>query len=320
MVGDCYSYVKRAITICPEGNFGFFVTMNRRQLMQKVLELAQRGRGLTSPNPMVGALLVKNRRIVGQGYHRRAGEPHAEIEAIRKAGQEAGGSTLYVNLEPCCHFGKTPPCTDTIIKARIRKVVFSVRDPNAAVNGKGAKVLREAGTEVSSGLLKEPATKLNEAYFKFTRLGLPFVSLLIHQTLDGKNIDGPSPRKTWLYSRDERAILGPLLKSDLKMPGSEAAVSKFEVVSRKQALSFLKQQAQRGVLSVLVEGSGNTGAQFLKYRLVDKVYTLVSFEIGGHGSALNVNLGIKTLLDAIKLRDIEYHKLARGLLVSGYLN
>src|SRR4030066_573084 len=115
--------------------------MREEQIMQKVLKLAEKGRGLTSPNPMVGAILAKHDRIVGQGYHRKAGTPHAEVEAIRDAGKKVTGSTLYVSLEPCCHFGQTPPCTDAIISAGIKKVIYATRDPNPVVHGKGARIL-----------------------------------------------------------------------------------------------------------------------------------------------------------------------------------
>ncbi len=154
--------------------------------MRRALNLAEKGRGWTSPNPMVGAVIVKGRKVVGEGYHRRVGEDHAERVAIKKAGVKAKGATLYVNLEPCCHTGRTGPCTEAIIEAGISKVVFSVRDPDPRVNGKGARILRKAGVTVESGLMRKQALQLNESYFAYYKNKRPFVILKTAQTLDGR--------------------------------------------------------------------------------------------------------------------------------------
>src|SRR4030095_6882694 len=135
--------------------------------MKRAIELAARGAGLVSPNPMVGALLIKNGRVIGEGFHRYDLLKHGEIYAIEMAGEEARGATLYCNLEPCCHHGRTPPCTDALISAGIARAVIATKDPYAQVNGKGVEQLREAGIEVDVGLLEERARKLNESYFKF---------------------------------------------------------------------------------------------------------------------------------------------------------
>jgi diaminohydroxyphosphoribosylaminopyrimidine deaminase/5-amino-6-(5-phosphoribosylamino)uracil reductase len=143
--------------------------------MRMALSLAKKGIGLTSPNPMVGAVLVKNKRVVGRGYHRRAGLPHAEINAISNAMGEAKGSTLYVNLEPCVHAGKTPPCVDAIIKAGIKRVVLSMLDPNPMVNGKGVELLKKANIDVKVGVLEQEARRLNEAFIVYMEKGRPFL-------------------------------------------------------------------------------------------------------------------------------------------------
>ena len=130
--------------------------------MKKAFQLARRAQGFTSPNPLVGAVVVKNDKIIGQGYHKKAGLPHAEIVALNKAGQRAYGATLYVNLEPCCHWGRTPPCVDKIIAAGIKRVVISVKDPNPLVNGRSIRKLRAAAIEVETGLMKEEGVKINE--------------------------------------------------------------------------------------------------------------------------------------------------------------
>lgn len=159
---------------------------NGERYLRLAIDLAEKGRGRTSPNPLVGAVIVSNGQIVGRGYHKKAGSAHAEINAIIDAGSDTRGATLYVNLEPCCHYGRTRPCTTEIIKAGIREVVFSLKDPNPAVRGKGAAQLRKAGVKVRSGLLRKEAEKLNEVYLKYIRTGLPFVVLKTAQTLDGR--------------------------------------------------------------------------------------------------------------------------------------
>lgn len=157
--------------------------------MKRVLHLAQRARGYTSPNPMVGALLVKEGRIIGEGYHRRYGEKHAEVLAIEDATEPVKGAVLYCNLEPCCHNTpekQTPPCTLRIVREGIKEIVVSTIDPNHYVNGKGLAELRRAGLKVRRGVLAEEATLLNEVYFKFIQHNRPFIHLKIAQTLDGR--------------------------------------------------------------------------------------------------------------------------------------
>jgi diaminohydroxyphosphoribosylaminopyrimidine deaminase/5-amino-6-(5-phosphoribosylamino)uracil reductase len=141
------------------------------------LRLAHKGLGATSPNPMVGAVVVRGNRVVGRGYHRRAGEPHAEVVALKDAGEKARGATLYVTLEPCNHFGKTPPCTEAVLKAGIRKVVGGMRDPNPRVVGGGFQRLRKAGVEVEVGVLEEACRELNAPFCKYVNARMPFVTL-----------------------------------------------------------------------------------------------------------------------------------------------
>lgn len=154
--------------------------------MMRALELATQGRGQTSNNPMVGTVIVKNGRVIAEGYHRKAGTDHAEVVALKKAGKRAVGSTAYVTLEPCCHTGCTGPCSDALIRAGVSRVVYAAVDPNPMVKGKGARRLRRAGIKVESGLLRKEAERLNEAYHGFHRNGRPFVTLKMAQTLDGR--------------------------------------------------------------------------------------------------------------------------------------
>lgn len=162
--------------------------MKHEKYMQLALELAEKGKGKTSPNPMVGALVVKNGRILATGYHKKFGGPHAEATALKFCGNKAKGAILYINLEPCSHFGKTPPCTDLIIKSGIKEVVCATIDPNPQVNGKGIKSLKKKGVDVKLGVLEQEAKKLNEIYFKYITTKLPFVMLEVVQTLDGRII------------------------------------------------------------------------------------------------------------------------------------
>ncbi len=154
--------------------------------MRRALALAARGRGRTSPNPMVGAVAVKRGRVVGEGYHRKAGGPHAEVWALRDAGSSASGATMYVSLEPCSHHGRTPPCTEAIIESGVARVVVGCRDPNPLVNGAGIRRLARAGIEVETGVMEAEARRLNEAYGKHITTGLPFVALKAAMSLDGK--------------------------------------------------------------------------------------------------------------------------------------
>src|SRR3989344_4165345 len=156
------------------------------RFMDEALKLAAKGAGWTSPNPMVGAVIAREGKIVGRGYHRRAGGPHAEIEALAAAGRRARGATLYVNLEPCAPFGKTPPCTEAIINAGIKRVVCSAIDPNPQVQGRGVARLKQFGIAVSISVRKEEARSLNEAFFVFHEKKRPFVALKFAMSLDGK--------------------------------------------------------------------------------------------------------------------------------------
>ncbi|MFA6665366.1 MAG: bifunctional diaminohydroxyphosphoribosylaminopyrimidine deaminase/5-amino-6-(5-phosphoribosylamino)uracil reductase RibD [Armatimonadota bacterium] len=158
--------------------------MTHKEFMKQALLLARRGR--TSPNPMVGAVLVKDGAVVGKGYHPKAGMPHAEILALRQAGVRALGADLYVTLEPCCHHGKTPPCADAVIASGVKRVFAAMADPNPLVCGKGFERLRSAGAEVHVGLLEEAAQELNRGFIKRVTCGRPFVLWKAAMTLDGK--------------------------------------------------------------------------------------------------------------------------------------
>lgn len=171
--------------------------------MQRAMELARLGRFTTSPNPNVGCVIVNNNAIVGEGYHRRAGEPHAEINALAVAGALAVGATAYVTLEPCSHYGRTPPCADALIKAGVRRVVAAQQDPNPQVAGKGLAKLRQAGIETHYGLLEEEAEALNKGFLKRMRTGLPYIQLKLAASLDGRTAMASGESK-WITSEQAR--------------------------------------------------------------------------------------------------------------------
>lgn len=173
--------------------------------MEMALALAEKGRGRVSPNPMVGAMVVRDGEMVGKGFHARAGNPHAEIEALREAGTRAQGATLFVTLEPCAHHGKTPPCTQAIIAAGIQEVIYAMVDPNPLVNQKGIQELVRAGLTVRQGPWEEKAKRLNEAYIKYITTSLPFVLLKCAMSLDGK-IATSTGESRWITGPEARAL------------------------------------------------------------------------------------------------------------------
>ncbi|MFA6547127.1 MAG: bifunctional diaminohydroxyphosphoribosylaminopyrimidine deaminase/5-amino-6-(5-phosphoribosylamino)uracil reductase RibD [Limisphaerales bacterium] len=176
--------------------------------MRRALQLARRGTGRTSPNPMVGAVLVRGGKVIGEGWHRRAGLPHAEVEALRDAarrGERVRGATLYVTLEPCCTHGRTPPCTEAIIAAGMRRVVVAATDPNPEHAGRGFELLRQAGVTVSTGVLAEEAARLNEVFNHWIVKRTPFVTVKAAMTLDGK-IATASGESKWITGERSRQV------------------------------------------------------------------------------------------------------------------
>jgi diaminohydroxyphosphoribosylaminopyrimidine deaminase / 5-amino-6-(5-phosphoribosylamino)uracil reductase len=171
--------------------------------MARALDLAERGRGETNPNPMVGCVVVKDDRVVGEAWHRRAGAAHAEVLALEQAGAKARGATLFVNLEPCAHQGRTPPCAPRVAAAGLRRVVAAVRDPNPAVDGRGLALIRRAGAAVTTGVMQSDALLLNEPFLVAARLRRPFVLLKAALTLDGR-IATRSGDSRWITSPVQR--------------------------------------------------------------------------------------------------------------------
>ena len=172
--------------------------------MQLALDLAKQGEFTTTPNPSVGCVLVKDGKVVGKGFHAKAGEPHAEVMALREAGENARGATAYVTLEPCSHFGRTPPCAKGLVEAGVSKVIAAMCDPNPQVAGKGLQILSDAGIESAVGLLEENTEQLNKGFLKRMRTGKPFVQLKLAMSIDGKTAMASGESK-WITGAQARA-------------------------------------------------------------------------------------------------------------------
>ena len=180
--------------------------MTDQDYMRRAIALAKRGRGWTSPNPLVGAVIVKDGRIIGEGYHEKYGELHAERNAIASLTESAEGATIYVTLEPCCHYGKTPPCTEALIEHKLARVVIGSRDPNPKVSGKGAAMLREAGIVVEEDFLREECDRLNPIFFHYITTGTPYVIAKYAMTADGK-IATKTGASKWITGEKSRELV-----------------------------------------------------------------------------------------------------------------
>lgn len=197
---------------------------NDEKFMRRALELAVKAIGRTSPNPLVGCVIVKDKQVVGEGYHLKAGTPHAEVHALAVAGDQARGATAYVTLEPCSHFGRTPPCADALIRAGIKRVVVAMKDPNPLVAGRGIDRLREAGIKVDVGLLLQEASLINEVFIKVITSGLPFVVYKTAMTLDGK-IATETGDSRWVSQEASRHYVHQLRdRYDVILAGSETVI------------------------------------------------------------------------------------------------
>jgi len=181
----------------------------KNKMMRRALALARRGLGRTSPNPAVGCVIVRNGEIVGEGWHRKAGTPHAEVHALSQAGARARAADVYVTLEPCSHHGRTPPCAEALIKAGVARVFAGMTDPNPLVSGCGLAMLREAGISVECGFLEDECRLLNEAFLKHVTTGLPFVILKSAMTLDGKTATASGDSK-WITCEESRRYVHTL--------------------------------------------------------------------------------------------------------------
>jgi len=360
--------------------------MNAR-FMRRALQLAALGLGRTSPNPAVGAVVVRDGAIVGEGYHRRAGEPHAERIALANAGDAARGADIHVTLEPCCHHGRTPPCTDAIIEAGIRRVFYAMPDPDPVCAGGGHAALEAAGIEVHAGLLQRDAERLLEAYIRHRRTGRPLVTLKLAMSLDGR-IATRTGHSQWITCEQSRRLVHELRdRADAIMVGvgtvladdpslttrlvegrdalrvicdseartppdarvvtqdseadciiattERAARERIEALTdagaeilvlpdangRVDLSALMDALGARGALSVLVEGGASLAWGALSSGVVDKVaFFYAPVIIGGTEAVSGVaGEGFGRVDEALGLRDMTVRRVARDLLVEGYL-
>lgn len=235
--------------------------MSDQLYMARALELARRGLYSTHPNPRVGCVIVKDGRIIGEGWHVRAGEPHAEVHALRAAGEQARGATAYVTLEPCSHFGRTPPCAEALVEAGVARVVAAMQDPNPQVAGRGLERLRSVGIEVGSGVLEVEARELNVGFVKRMESGLPYVRVKLAMSLDGRTAMA-SGESQWITGPAARAAVQRLrARSSAVVTGADTVLMDgARLTVRGEELGVPPEQVElalgRPPLRVLVDGRG----------------------------------------------------------------
>ena len=275
--------------------------------MDIALRLALRAQGFTSPNPLVGALVVKNGEIVGKGYHRKAGAPHAEIFALNQAGSQTKGATLYVTLEPCSHFGKTPPCVNRILDSGIKKVVIGMKDPNPVNNGRSIRLLRNKGINVKVGILKEELEKINEPFIKYITKKMPFITVKIAQSLDGK-IATRLGDSRWITSKVAReythrlrkfydAILvgiNTVIKDDPRLNSPYSKKQSIKIIIDSSLKIPLKAKALRNPSSVIIATTSINSR--MRYNLLRK-RGLKILKIPSKDKKVNLELLFKELAE-----------------------
>lgn len=325
--------------------------------MRRALRLAQRGLGTVSPNPLVGAVIVKNGVLLGEGWHERPGSPHAEINALAslRSPRSARGATIYVTLEPCCTFGRTPPCCDALLSAGFARVVAGCVDPNPNHAGRGLERLRSAGVDVTEGVCREACEELNESFFKWIRTKRPFVLLKMAETLDGRIatasgssrwITGPEARKrvmrlrlwadavlaganTWRLdspSFTARTPEGTVLKTPRRFIASRNALSLpdgWESVRLDSAAdwdAFLARLGGENVTSILIEGGGELAASALRAGAVDKAEFHIAPKIlGGRLSRPSVGgPDPESIGEALELEKMRVRRAGCDWIVTGY--
>jgi diaminohydroxyphosphoribosylaminopyrimidine deaminase / 5-amino-6-(5-phosphoribosylamino)uracil reductase len=308
--------------------------------LQRALELAECGRGTTHPNPVVGAVVVRDGEVVGEGWHERRGEPHAEIHALRAAGARARGSTLYVTLEPCAHHGATPPCADAVIEAGVARVVIGALDPSERGGG-GAERLRAAGVAVEVEDLFE-ARRQNEAWRTWVTQGRPFVTLKAAVTLDGRVL---VPGERWVSGEESRRLVHELRAASdavavgmgtVRADAPRLDARGVDVQRQPRRLAFgrgplskgselelrsgpledeLRALAREGVQSLLLEGGPTLAASFLGDDLVDKLLLFVAPTIAGAGQRL-----FGELLEPVRLTRLTARPIGGDVLLEGYVH
>jgi diaminohydroxyphosphoribosylaminopyrimidine deaminase/5-amino-6-(5-phosphoribosylamino)uracil reductase len=311
--------------------------------LERALELAERGRGTTQPNPVVGAVLVRDGEVVGEGWHERKGEPHAEVNAIAAAGDRARGATVYVTLEPCAHVGATPPCAQALINAGVAKVVVGTLDPSPDAAG-GLEQLREAGveTELADGELGFRARQQNEAWLTWVTKRRPFVTYKAAMTLDGRLT---LPGSRWISGEESRRLVHELrAASDAVAVGmgtaraDHPALTARDVAAARQPrrLVFgsgplpegvdlellsgpleeeLARLAEEGVQSLMLEGGPTLATAFMDAGLIDKLLVFVAPKLAGSGPTL-----LGELDEPVELRRFDTRRVGQDILLTAYVN
>ncbi|MDQ3670198.1 MAG: bifunctional diaminohydroxyphosphoribosylaminopyrimidine deaminase/5-amino-6-(5-phosphoribosylamino)uracil reductase RibD [Actinomycetota bacterium] len=321
--------------------------------LERALELAERGRGTTRPNPVVGAVVVRDGEVVGEGWHERPGGPHAEAAALSAAGPRAQGATLYVTLEPCAHQGRTGACADAIVEAGVERVVAAADDPHPLVNGRGFARLREAGVEVevAKGDLAERARRQNEAFRTWARLSRPFVTYKAAMTLDGR-LAASSGDARWVSGEESRRVvhelraasdavavgMGTVRAENPQLTARDAGAerqprrlafgqgplpegSELELLSGALA-EELGRLGEQQVQSLLLEGGPTLAGAFLRADFVDKLMLFVAPKLigGDDAPSLFAGPGAQDLVEARTLSSIDVGRVGEDLLVTAYVH
>lgn len=359
-------------------------TAQAKRFMEIALDQAAKAAERTYPNPMVGCVIVSSGKVAGKGYHKRAGTPHAEVVAIRAAGRKCAGSSMFVTLEPCDHYGRTPPCAKAIIESGVKEVYMAMKDPNPLNSGKGMRRLKGAGISVIAGICGEEAAYLNRKYVRFITEKRPYLTLKLAQSLDGK-IAASDGTSKWISSAGSRAYvkkirsgfdavmvgintvikddpflldakkkgystarvimdsrlridpgcnivktagLSPVIigttelasKGKLKKlkarKGVEVIVTK-SVKGRVSLPAFLKELAKRGMVNILVEGGAELAGSLIDGKLVDEVMVFIAPKILGGTKTSVRGKGVRTIRDALLLKDMHTEKIGHDLVVRG---
>ncbi len=265
--------------------------LSDEKYMRRALRLARRGLGKTSPNPMVGAVIVRDGRVIAQGYHHHFGGDHAEVDALKNAGESVTGATMYVTLEPCRHLGKTPPCVDAIIKAKVGRVVVGMSDPDKRVNGRSIALLRKQGINTEVGLLEAECRALNEAYIKHRTTGLPYVTLKFAQTLDGR-IATAGGSSRWIASPESLKLAHKLRRShDVILVGVGTVIKDNPRLTTRLVKG-------RNPLRIVLDSTLRVPPDALVFKDLDKARTIVATTARGAEDKLTTlrRMGLEVLI------------------------
>ena len=353
-----------------------------KKYLEMAIKLAEKGRGKVSPNPLVGCLIIKRGRIVGRGYHKKAGDHHAEVNALKEAGKKAKDSILYCTLEPCSHWGKTPPCTEQIVQSGVREIVIGNKDPNPMVNG--YEELKGRGIKSRIGILDEECSKLNEVYLKWMKTKKPFIIVKAAMSLDGK-IATKSGDSKYISGKEARKVVHQLRADlDAVMVGSNTVkkdnpeltvrlvrgenpikividsklqISEKAKIVKKEPFKLIiltsksankkkvkalqskgvriiqtklnrgkidlkeamKELGKHDITSIMIEGGAVLNAEAIRAGIVDKMLFFISPKMIGQGPAAVGDLGITQVDKALKLKNIDFKKIGKDILVEGYL-